>query len=114
MNQGMTARATPSVDDLAGRGAPWAWIVLGGATAGLLFAVGGIQPLVAGLALLQWGMIAGLGLAFERGHRRALKDQRQQLMTEADAGQLDVGIVGPPDPVAQRQDPGDIAVGIVA
>jgi len=85
MNQGMTARATPSVDDLAGRGAPWAWIVLGGATAGLLFAVGGIQPLVAGLALLQWGMIAGLGLAFERGHRRALKDQRQQLTDEAHA-----------------------------
>ena len=61
MNKGMTAGAAPSMDDLAGRGAPWAWIVLGGATAGLLLAVGGIQPLVAGLALLQWGMIAGLG-----------------------------------------------------
>ena len=27
--------------------------------------------------------------------------------------QLDVGIVGPADPVAQRQDPGDVAAGIV-
>lgn len=34
-------------------------------------------------------------------------------MAEADPGQLDVGIVGPADPVAQRQDPGDVTVGIV-
>ncbi len=34
-------------------------------------------------------------------------------MAEADPGQLDVGIVGQPDPGAQCLDPGQIAVGIV-
>lgn len=64
MSKGMEWQAAAQTDDLTGAGVPWAWVVLGGATAALLLVVGGIQPLVIGLALLQWGVTAGLGLTF--------------------------------------------------
>ncbi|MBL8460645.1 methyl-accepting chemotaxis protein [Zoogloea sp.] len=89
MSKGMEWQAAAPMDDLAVGGVPWAWIVLGGATAALLLAVGGIQPLVIGLALLQWGVTGGLGLTFERGHRRALSEQRRQLADQAQAANLE-------------------------
>ncbi|MCK6395583.1 methyl-accepting chemotaxis protein [Zoogloea sp.] len=88
MSKGMEWQAAAPMDDLSGGGVPWAWIVLGGATAALVLAVGGFQPLVIGLALLQWGVTAGLGLTFERGHQRALREQRRQLADQAHAASL--------------------------
>lgn len=53
-------------------GLPWAWIGLGGLTAALFVAVGGVRPEVLALAALQWLTVALLGGFQARRHGQAL------------------------------------------
>jgi methyl-accepting chemotaxis protein len=68
-------------------GMAWAWIALGGLLTGLLVLVGGLQPLVLGLALAQWVAIGCLGTWVDHRHGKTMQALRQQLAEHAEGHQ---------------------------
>jgi methyl-accepting chemotaxis protein len=57
----------------------WVWVGLGGVTASLFVLVGGLQPVMFGLALAHWVAIGSLGVRLDLCHRRALQASQQHL-----------------------------------
>ena len=64
---------------VAGPGLPWAWIGLGGLSAVLFVAVGGLRPEVLVLAVLQWIAVVLLGGHHARRHWQALSAAEARL-----------------------------------
>lgn len=65
----------------------WVWIGMGGVMAGLSVLVGGLKPLLLGLALVQWLAISGLGVWLDLCHRRTLAALRLRIAEQAEGHQ---------------------------